>query len=83
MRGRPLHLKCPRCKRGKYGRPKQVCGCMVQHDADGVPIRRIRRGARMLTLVSCRDCKHEWWSTVPEMSNTEYCKRALRMSESE
>lgn len=61
--GRPLTVKCPRCRRGKYGYPPQEKGVRASPDI-------LQREAwrchvlRTLTFVGCDDCGHAWWTTL-------------------
>lgn len=70
MRGCPLTLKCPRCKRGKWNCPRREKG-----------VRRTGRVAEKMTAqkhgnriyrgeVQCLDCGHVWWSTHPQSGAT-------------
>jgi hypothetical protein len=60
-------VKCPKCKRGKYGYPAALRG------VERVGQTRERwigaahpRGTRLKTqtLMRCLDCEHTWWSTL-------------------
>lgn len=64
--GRPMTLKCPRCRCGQHGKPDAVRGIALLAD---VRRRRLytagRRGGRVTLqrAVHCRDCGHSWWTT--------------------
>ena len=51
--GRPVRIKCPKCKRGKYGYSPQIRG--VEGVGD-----RVKKGRRRIRLTRCLDCGHEW-----------------------
>ncbi len=72
-RGTPITIKCPRCKRGKYGKRGALNGCRptgnVEHKitrsghtghGGGGPAFNGYRGE-----VLCGDCGHKWYSTHP------------------
>ena len=67
--GRPIATKCPACKRGKHGYPRQQGGV---HRTFGV-MQRMRKcfggrrpGSvmRTTTHMTCVDCGHVWWTTL-------------------
>ncbi len=74
--GRPLSLKCPSCKAGKYGFGKSQ-GVTI---TDRVKV--TKRGASRLyrRLIICKACEHEWWSTLAYLSWEQ--KYALPLGES-
>jgi hypothetical protein len=73
-KGTPYVLKCPECKRGKWGYPSQIKGVR--------PTGRVRErktrsqhcghgsgGAAFyghMGEVECLDCGHRWFSTHPD-----------------
>jgi hypothetical protein len=63
--GRPLTVKCPKCRRGQWRRDPQVFG--IQDMGRQIEVwRRTRRGRvlRTETFVRCGDCGHMWWITL-------------------
>lgn len=72
-RGTPFSLKCPRCRRGKYGQSLAFRGC----HSTGVFEERLHRsrssaggggGHRFYGYrgqVKCDDCGHTWFSSHP------------------
>ncbi len=72
-KGTPLGLKCPKCKRGKWGKPPARNGVHPTGEVEG----RITSSACHGTgsggvqfrgyrgKVRCGDCGHEWFSTHP------------------
>jgi len=60
--GRPLTVKCPKCKRGKYGERKIVFG-ILRHEQKRNPRPRTHKSTT-LTRCECRDCGHQWWTTL-------------------
>lgn len=71
MRGRPLTMKCPRCKAGKHGFARAARGVAVMLGRDEQPLRRLPNFGFAQTRVRCRDCGHEWWSTIPPIPTPE------------
>lgn len=77
--GTPLALKCPHCKRGKYGYPRPEKGVR----ATGLLEPRVTRSAHCghgkggasfrgyRGLVKCLDCGHSWFSTHPDSGRKE------------
>lgn len=70
-RGKPISVKCPKCKRGKYLCERQVRGVMVIAHETRVSARKSScggtGGARFYGhrgIVECLDCGHTWRSTL-------------------
>lgn len=61
--GRPHSVKCPKCRRGKYGYPKQLKGITITREQKDNPRPRTHRSTT-LTLINCHDCGHWWWTTL-------------------
>jgi hypothetical protein len=65
--GRPIATKCPKCRRGQYGKTSSILGCRVVPNApQRESKRRVRRGYHVVTLtnMTCLDCGHAWWTTL-------------------
>ena len=59
--GVPHTLKCPKCRRGQYARRS------IEKGVERTLQTRERwcgRYFRRQRLVRCRDCGHEWWTTL-------------------
>lgn len=64
--GRPLVVKCPACKRGKYCEPPIERGCHLI----GHTVARDHRGRSWgpKGIVECRDCGHVWRSKLERVA---------------
>lgn len=60
--GRPISVKCPKCKRGKYGFERPERGLKIGEQKRN-PRPRTHRSTT-LTQVNCLDCGHWWWTTL-------------------
>ena len=61
-KGIPRAIKCPKCKRGTYGRREREKGIVI----DESTAKELARGRymRWVCLATCRDCDHKWWTTL-------------------
>jgi hypothetical protein len=61
--GRPHSVRCPKCRRGKFGYRPQIAGVKVTWEQKPNP-RPQHPHAHTLTRIVCLDCEHEWWTTL-------------------
>ncbi len=72
-RGTPITMKCPRCKRGEYGREPRERGCRPTGKVENKIHRSNHQGHGCGGTgffgyrgeVECLDCGHKWFSTHP------------------
>lgn len=82
-KGTSIWLKCPKCKRGKFGHKPQVKGVRKTGRVEGKISRSAHRGTGdggasfygHRGEVECLDCGHKWYSTHPNSGRV-----AVRMS---
>ena len=69
MRGAPLSMKCPACRRGMWNNPRPIKGVRPTGIIEEKPHRCGRRRGYVIRhrgQVRCLDCGHVWWSTHPD-----------------
>jgi uncharacterized Zn finger protein len=68
MKGKPITIKCPKCKRGKFGHagtPNVVrTPDVLQREAFRRGHSRRGRVTVILTSMTCQDCGHVWETTL-------------------
>lgn len=62
--GVPHTLKCPKCKRGKWGYEWKPIVKGLRVDYDRIRDRWGGSYRRIQTFVACLDCGHTWWTTL-------------------
>lgn len=80
--GTPLSLKCPKCKRGKWGKDRSVKHCMQTGRTEDRVFRSAHKGHGgggssfwgFRGEVKCGDCGHTWFSTHPSSGRKTWCK---------
>ena len=69
--GVPCTIKCPKCKRGKWGHRETGLGI---ERMEATRKRACGKYTRWQRKVRCRDCGYVWWTTIDHdrLRNAEY-----------